>query len=300
MTSFGVLYNKVVLKRLALPVPKEWGDLADPKFFGLVSLADPRYSGSMRMMFEIILQAYGWQKGFDLITRMGANVASFVPNSSQAAREVTLGEAACGLAIDFYAWAEIGEVGSEKMGFVLPKGLTVMNPDCISILKGAPNANVAERFVGFVMSEAGQRLWILPAGSPGGPGEHSLKRMAVFPSIYEKYRDKEIVAGNPFDIEMPMKYDREKGSLRWGIMNALIGATVIDTHDDLKRAYRALIDRRMPENHLRLLTRMPLTEEEALEIARTRWQDATERARLTAQWTDFSRDKLRRIVRELR
>ncbi len=300
LTSFGILYNKVVLKRLGMEAPEKWEDLADPKFFGLVSLADPRYSGSMRMMFEIILQGYGWEKGFELIIRMGANAASFVPNSSQSAREVTLGEAACGLAIDFYAWAEIEEVGRDKMGFVMPKGLTVMNPDCIAILKGATQVEVAKRFVTFVMSEAGQRLWILPVGAPGGPKEHSLRRMALLPSVYTRYRGETLVAANPFDIEMAMKYDRKKGSARWNILNALIGAMVIDTHDDLKKAYKALIDRGMPEKYLRVLTRIPLTEEAALEIARTKWQDSRERARLTAEWTDESRSRLMGIIRDLR
>jgi len=254
----------------------------------------------MRMMFEIILQAYGWEKGFDLIIRMGGNVPSFVHNSSQAARQVTIGEAACGLAIDFYAWAEIGQVGKENMGFVMPSGLTVINPDCIAILKGAPHAEVAKRFVTFVMSEAGQRLWILPRGTRGGPKEHPLRRMAVLPSLYEKHKGDTLVAGNPFDIEMPMKYDREKGGDRRGIVNALIGAMVIDTHDELKKACKRLKDRGMPSEYLRRLTRLPLTEQEALEMATTRWRDAEERARIMAEWTGFSRRKLTRIIKELR
>jgi len=299
LTSFGILYNKALLRRLRLPTPEVWDDLADPRFFGLVSLADPRYSGSMRMMFEIILQGYGWEKGFDLIIRMGANVPSFVHNASQAARDVTLGEAVCGLAIDFYAWAEIEEGGRDEMGFVMPGGLTVMNPDCIAILKGAPHVELAKRFVTFVMSEAGQSLWILPVGSPGGPKKHSLRRMAVFPSVYRKHTGETLVAGDPFEMKMPMKYDREKGGVRRNLINALIGAMVIDTHDELKKAYKALVDRGMPQKHLRELTHLPLTEKEALEMAKARWRDAAERAGIIAEWTNFSRKKMGRIIEEL-
>jgi len=300
LTAFGILYNKAILKRLGVPIPAAWDDLADPRFFGLVSLADPRYSGSMGMMFEIILQGYGWEKGFQLIIRAGANSPGFVHNASQAAREVTLGEVGCGLAIDFYARAEIEQGGRDQMDFVMPSGLTVMNPDCIAILKGAPRTELAKRFVTFVMSEEGQRLWILPVGAPGGPREHALMRMAVLPSVYEKHKGKTIVAGNPFEMAMPMKYDRQKGGARRGLINALIGAIVIDTHDELKKAYKAIIDKGMPERYLRILTRLPLTEEEALAIARTRWQDAGERARIIAKWTTFSRRTMKQIIRELR
>lgn len=301
LTAFGILYNKAVLKEEGLAAPAVWDDLADQRFFELVSLADPRYSGSMRMMFEIILQAYGWEEGFDLIIRMGANAPRFAYNSSQAAREVTLGEVACGLAIDFYAWAEIEEGGRENMGFVMPSGLTVMNPDCIAILKGAPHLELAKRFVTFVMSEEGQRLWILPVGSAGGPTDFALMRMAVLPSVYEKYKDETLVAGNPFEIKFfRMKYDREKGGARRELINALIGAMVIDTHEELKKAYKAVIDRGMPQKYVRMLTQLPVTEKEALEIAGTRWRDAGERARIMAEWTVFSRKKMAQIIKELR
>jgi len=299
LTSFGILYNKAVLKRLGLRAPAAWEDLADPRFFGLISLADPRYSGSIRMMLEIILQGYGWEKGFDLIIRMGANAPSVVHNSSQAVREVTLGEGACGLAIDFYAWAEIEAGGRGKMGFVMPSGLTIMNPDSICILKGAPHLELAKRFVTLVMSEEGQRLWMLPVGAPGGPREHALRRMAILPSVYEKYKGKTVITGNPFEMEMVMKYDREKGGTRKDLINDLVGALVIDTHAELKKAYKAIIDRGMPEKYLRRLTRLPIGEREALEMARTKWGDASFRASTIATWIKYSRNKLERIIEEL-
>ncbi len=299
VTAFGILYNKELLRRLGLPTPATWEDLASPKFFGLVSLADPRYSGTIRMMFEIILQAYGWEKGLDLIVRMGANVQTFVHNSSQAAREVTLGEAACGLSVDFYAWAEIAEGGRDNMGFVMPAGLTVMNPDSIAILRGAPHLELAKRFVTFVMSEEGQRLWMLPLGAPGGPKEYALRRMAALPSVYRQYEGRLEVTANPFETKTGMNYDPEKGGTRKDILNDLIGAMVIDTHGELKSAYKAIIEKGMPTRYLQMLSRPPVTEEQALEMAKKNWGDAGFRAKKLAEWIEFSRKKFEAIVREL-
>ena len=59
---FGILYNKEQLDLLRLPNPETWADLAEPKLAGLVGSADPRQSGSVHMMYEIILQNYGWEK----------------------------------------------------------------------------------------------------------------------------------------------------------------------------------------------------------------------------------------------
>ncbi len=300
VTAFGILYNKAVLKRLGLRAPVVWEDLAKPEFFGLVSLADPRYSGSVRMMFEIILQAHGWEKGFELIIRMGGNATSFASNASQAVREITLAEAACGLAIDFYAWAEIAEGRRDRMEFVMPSGLTIFNPDAIAVLKGAPHAEVAKRFVTFVMSEEGQRLWMLPVGAAGGPREYALSRMPVLPWLYEKYRDQTVITGNPFEMKLAMKYDRERGSVRKDIVNDLIGTMVIDTHSELRKAWKAVARKGMRANDLRRLTRLPVTEEEAIEMAKTRWRDASFRARTVAEWVEFCRRKYRDIVKELR
>src|SRR4030095_6694934 len=54
--------------------------------------------------------------------------------------------------IDFYAWAQVNEAGADKIGFVMPDNLTVINPDGIAILKGAPNPSVAEAFGSFVIA----------------------------------------------------------------------------------------------------------------------------------------------------
>ena len=60
LSGFGILYNKEVLRRLNLPEPESWEDLAAPEAFTWVGMGDPRSSGSALMVFEIILQAYGW------------------------------------------------------------------------------------------------------------------------------------------------------------------------------------------------------------------------------------------------
>jgi ABC-type Fe3+ transport system substrate-binding protein len=151
-----------------MPVADTWIDLTDPRLMGWVGSADPRHSGSVHMMYEIILQAYGWEKGWDVIEKMGANIKSFTQAASTTPMEVKSGYVAYGLSIDVYAWSQIAEVGRDKMSFVFPNGLTVINPDAIGILKGAPNRAVAEAFVDFVLSDRCQKLLMLPPGAAEG------------------------------------------------------------------------------------------------------------------------------------
>ena len=81
MSGFGILYNKQVLKSLNLPEPQTWADLGRPEYFSWVTSADPRQSGSIHMVYEIILQAYGWDEGWRQLVRMGANIRKEGPTA---------------------------------------------------------------------------------------------------------------------------------------------------------------------------------------------------------------------------
>ncbi|GAG08955.1 unnamed protein product, partial [marine sediment metagenome] len=100
LSGFGIVYNKALLELEGLPVPETWEDLTDPQLKGWVGSADPRHSGSTHMMYEIILQAYGWEEGVKLATLMGANIKTFPSSSSAVPKSVGSGDVAYGLAID--------------------------------------------------------------------------------------------------------------------------------------------------------------------------------------------------------
>ena len=284
LSGFGIIYNKPVLDALGLRTPTTWSDLADPSFLSWVGTGDPSSSGSTHMMYEIILQAYGWEKGFAIVSALGGNARYFSKGSNQVPKDVSAGEVACGLCIDFYAGVEISEVGEERVGYVMPEGLTVINPDSIAIVKGAPNKDVAESFMRFVLSEGGQRLWILPQGAEGGPKRYGLSRLPVVPAVYEKYAEAAVVKFNPFKWRTTLAYDAEKGSIRWTALNDLLTAAIIQPHDELVRAWK-LVSRLPSDHELREdFDACTLSEEEVLELASGKWADAEFRARERSRW----------------
>jgi ABC-type Fe3+ transport system substrate-binding protein len=295
LAGFGIFYNKRVLPIMDLPTPRTWSDLADPRLHTWVGSADPRNSGSVHMMYEIILQAYGWDEGMSVITRMGANVRAFPKSSSAIPKDVALGQVAAGLAIDIYALAQIAYSHTDDLAYVWPEGQTVINPDGIGILKGAPSMLVARRFVDYVMSPAGQRLLMLPPGAKGGPREFTLGRMSVLPALYGELGSESICPADPFAWRSSLKYDPEKGGTRWGLVDDLIGSTIIDLHDDLSMAWRALRDAGMPKAALAVFVQPPMDEREAMEFAAGGWHDQEQRNIAISRWVRFSRDKYRRV-----
>ena len=292
LAGFGIVYNKVVLRLTKLPVITTWEDLASPQVFGWVGSSDPRKSGSVHMVYEIILQAYGWEKGWKIITGLAANVRGFTNSASQVPKDVAIGEVAYGLAIDFYAWAQVKEAGADKIGFVMPDNLTIITPDAIAILKGAPNPEVAKAFIRFVMSEEGQKLWLLVEKASGGPQRFQLNRFSVLPSLYNLSPQTSAVQLNPFTWRSDFAFDAKLSAERWSIVNDLMGTLVIDQKHLLTRAWKDAIDNGgLSDQEWRRLAAMPISAEEALIFARTKWKDPEFRNQKINEWIHFARTK---------
>ncbi len=291
MAGFGIVYNKRVVQIVDLPVPETWEDLTDPGLFSWVGAADPRKSGSAHVPFEIILQVYGWERGWQIITALGANARGFANTGSQVPKDVTSGEVAYGMAIDFYAWAQINAVGPEMIGYTMPDNLTILNPDGISILKGAPNLTVAQAFLRYVLSEAGQRLWMQKPGTPGGPEKFQLNRFTVLPHLYQRIDPAHTsVTFNPFTWESSFVYDAVKGAARRHIVDDMIGVFVIDAHAALQRTWLRAIESGDVERVLPSLGAVPITEAESLTLG-DRWRDQAFRNRTLLSWSRMAAEK---------
>lgn len=294
LAGFGIMFNRPVLDMLGLPEPYEWADLGRPEYFTWVASADPRQSGSMHAMYEIILQAYGWEKGWQVVAALGANCRGFTSQASDVPKDVSTGEAACGMAIDFYALQAVAEVGGERLEFRLPENLTVVNPDAVAVLKGAPHPDLARLFIEFVLSERGQRLWIQRPGTPGGPAKHLLARLSVIPGLAKRYPDDAFVTLDPYQFD-GIQLDSELTSRRWRILNDLLGACVIDVHGELAAAWKRL--RHLPAGDPRVaeLFAAPVSEQELMDLAGAPWDKPALRAETTARWAAEASARYRRL-----
>jgi ABC-type Fe3+ transport system substrate-binding protein len=295
LSGFGIIYNKEILKRAGLPVPLKWEDLGREECHGWVASGDPRYSGSIHVMYEVLLQAYGWEKGWETILRMGSNVQAFTKGGSSAAKDVSIGQAAYGLAIDFYAFIEIFRYGADRLGFVLPSGETVVTPDGIGLISGGPNPEGAAAFLEYVMTE-GQKLWLLKTGVPGGPVEEALCRFPVRKDLYKLDPSTLAVNQNPFEDVGTIVYNGRQGGMRWAILEDMIAAFVIIPHEDLKKCRKEMI---RTKNDRKEIFTIGVSEEEAFELAQ-KWgkpEYALNRIRKMNEWTDSARKRYRSIFR---
>jgi iron(III) transport system substrate-binding protein len=244
LSSFGILYSRTLLAEKGLPIPRSWRDLGDPRADQWVASVDPRGSGSAHVIYEIILQRYGWERGWNLLARIGANSNHFTKGASAVLPLVSTGEAAYTIAIDQYAWSLIEKLGTNRVDFALPAGETVITPDPAAMFKGAPHPQAAARFLEFLLSEPCQLLWGLKAGVPNGPAAQSLNRMPILPEAAGKLdAANSFVRGNPFaEAErMDWVYSDSLTESRWAFVNDALGLWMVDNHEAAHKAWEDLI-----------------------------------------------------------
>jgi ABC-type Fe3+ transport system substrate-binding protein len=289
LSGFGIVYNNPLIDQLNLTTPTSWEDITQPEYFTWVSSGDPRSSGSVHMCYEIILQAYGYEKGWEIITKLCANIRKFGEGGGEGPREVAYGEVVAGLAIDQYAETAIKSVGNNALGFVLPNNATVVNPDAIAILKNAPNKGNAELFLNFSLSLDGQKILCQPVGQAGQM--NNLYRMPVNKEIYTKSWAPK---ANPYKFKSDFKYDTKTASKRWRILNAMMGTTLIDPHKELQKAWKIIINENLPKEKLDILYAPPTSEAELLKMADS-WKDTRLRLEITTKWATDAHNKYKKL-----
>ena len=252
LSSFGILYNRDVLAYLHLPEPQTWADLADPRYRGWLELADPSRSASARTALQVIVeremetanqqhrsQQEAWARGMGLIRQIAANAKGFTSSANELPSIVSSGDAAAAMSIDFYARAQIAAVGPGRVGYVEPRGATVVTPEPIGLVRGAQHADVARRFIEFILSDTGQRLWITRAG-PGEAPEMALQRLPIVRSVYD----------NPVNFtEFTNPYTTADGfntkpsrRAAFGLMDELIALCCIDLLPELRETRKEIVE----------------------------------------------------------
>lgn len=293
ISSFGIVSNRPVMKMLRIPAPKSWSDLQAKPYHDQIMLADPRKSGTNSTMMYIVLQNQGWVEGWKLLTAISGNAKRFAHSSSDPVNAVVTGDVASAMVIDFYGMSQVWEYGSDRVQFILPSGQTILDPDPVAIIKNAPHRKVAERFVDFVLSQEAQKLWILPKGHPGGPKNSHLARLAIRPDVY-KGLEKEKVSMNPFEQKSFMKIDLEAAGRRRRVINDLIGSVLVDSHKELKNAWKKVHESKDRERALAWLAKPPVSLKEVDTISK-KWEDNIFRNQQINKWIKQAQAKFNRI-----
>lgn len=316
LSSFGIAYNYDRVKEIGKPV-ENWKDLALPDYFQAIVVADPTKSGSVNKCFEMILQQAiaervakdgpdalpeGWLDGFLRIKLIVANSRYVTDGAGKLVREVSSGNAAASMCIDFYGLSEAEWVDahaeSSRIAYLMPKNGSAVSADPIQLLRGAPNERAAKEFIAFVLSPEGQKLWILKPGTPGGPEKYALRRPCVRRDLLEDeslfpYRSDPDY--NPYTQAGTFEYHAKWTSPYFNLIRVLIKVLALDPMDDLRASWQAIIQNGGPGNNPEAMTelrKMPFPYSDAAKasgrLAPSSDFSVADVAATRREWTDFA------------
>ena len=135
--GFGV--NPERLKKLNLPIPKCWKDLANPIYKNEIQAADPQSSGTGYTQLATYMQLWGEDKSGNTATRNTAR-----------------GETAIG--IGFLHEYSLEKAKGAPVELVVPCAGTGYEIGGVSVIKGARNLDNAKLFVDWALSKEAQEL----------------------------------------------------------------------------------------------------------------------------------------------
>ena len=206
--------------------------------------------------------ARGWEEGMNLVRLIGANARYFTDSAGKVPIDVGMGATAAGICIDFFGrfQAEYTKTadGVPHMSYVTPVGGSCVSADPISLLRGAEHRELAVRFIEFVFSVDGQRLWNTKVGAPGGPRKFALRRLPIRRDFYpsddpvfdaaaktnalDSSDDLASPDINPFKLAGTFTYRPRWSGRHFGIQRDLIRAMCLDSGDELRAAWKAIIN----------------------------------------------------------
>ena len=222
----------------------------------------------------------GWLDGVNLVRLIGANAHYFTDSAGKVVMDVNAGVVAAGVAIDFYgrfqAETERAPNGVERMLYTTPAGGSSVSADPTSLLRGAPHRELAVRFILFALSPEGQKIWNYRPGTPGGPTRFALRRLPIrrdfypsddpaiqaacasnLPYLSDDLADPRI---NPYALGAQFTYEPRWTAGHFDLQRDLVRAMCIDSGDELRAAWGAIIAHGGPEKNplaMALLLQLP-------------------------------------------
>ncbi len=105
--SGGIIVNTEVLKQKGLAAPTSYEDLLKPEYKGLISMPNPKASGTGYMFLKSLVNAWGEEKAFAYFDQLTPNVQAYTSSGSGPVQKLIQGEVAIGLGMTAQAVTEI-------------------------------------------------------------------------------------------------------------------------------------------------------------------------------------------------
>ena len=113
----AVIVNTDILEQKNLPEPTCYEDLLKPEYAGLISMANPKSSGTGYMFLKSLVNAWGEDKAFAYFDNLTPNILQYTSSGSGPVNALLQGEVAIGLGMTSHAVTQINAGAPLKVIF---------------------------------------------------------------------------------------------------------------------------------------------------------------------------------------
>ena len=113
----AIIINPDVLAEKGLAEPTSYEDLLKPEYKGLISMPNPKSSGTGYMFVKSLVNAWGEEEAFEYFGKLADNILQFTDSGSGPVNALVQKEVAIGLGLTAQAVTEINEGANLKILF---------------------------------------------------------------------------------------------------------------------------------------------------------------------------------------
>jgi len=151
-SSGAIVINRAKLESAGLPVPSNYQDLLNPIYKGLISMPNPKTSGTGYMFLVSLINAWGENAAFDYFDRLAENILQFTTSGSGPVNALIQGEVAIGLGMTLTAVNAINTRGIALEILFYSEGAPSITTS-FGIIKGRETRPIVKEVFEFVMTK---------------------------------------------------------------------------------------------------------------------------------------------------
>ncbi len=239
LSSFGYTVNHQFLDDNSFPTPQTWDDLGDSTYGSFlpaipaIAMGNAPDTTSNTRIYQIISDVYGWEEGWDLLTRM-AGSANIYGGSVETQMACENGDVGVSMSIDFYG--SRSQLRNPDCEYIVPQNETIIEAEPIGIAATSVNKDLAEGFIDFVLSPFGQSQWL----------EDDIRRLPVLteaftqplgianPDMYEMFN--QTITSNPIEFNYTLQ------SLTYYSFINYFESVLTNSHIELVNCWKEVVD----------------------------------------------------------
>ena len=151
-SSGAIVINRAKLESAGLPIPYSYQDLLNPLFKGLISMPNPKTSGTGYMFLVSLINAWGEEAAYAYFDRLSENILQFTTSGSGPVNALIQGEVAIGLGMTLTAVNAINTRGLALELFYFTEGAPSITTG-FGIIKGKDARPIVKEVFEFAMTK---------------------------------------------------------------------------------------------------------------------------------------------------